>query len=130
VIVLDASAAVVLLIGADRADDVERRLLARGETLHAPHLFDVEVAHALRRLALRRLVDTDRAAAALDDLREMPLLRYPHLPLLERAWQLRGSVSIYDGVYLALAEALTAPLLTADAAVKRGYRGPATVEIV
>ncbi len=110
-IVLDASAAIELLLGNPA---VATRVSRRGESLHAPHLIDVEVAHVLRRLAASGELDDDRGQAALTDLGDLDLERYGHVDFLPRVWQLRRNVTAYDALYVALAEALRAPLLTFD----------------
>ena len=94
---------------------MEARLFGQDETLHAPHLLDVEVAQVLRRYYLHRELSSRRAEQALDDLAALKLERYPHEPLLPRIWQLRENITAYDAAYVALAEALNAPLLTCDA---------------
>jgi predicted nucleic acid-binding protein len=114
VIVLDASAILELLLRTPAAAAIERRLLSGRETLHAPHLIDVEVAHVLRRYALAGEVSAERGREALDDLEDLSLCRYPHDVLLPRVWELRASLTAYDAVYVALAEALDAPLVTRD----------------
>lgn len=88
--------------------------LAPGELLHAPHLIDVEIAQTLRRFHLAGSLDAARAEMALDALVDLRLVRHGHAPLLRRVWQLRGNLSAYDAMYVALAEALGAPLLTMD----------------
>jgi predicted nucleic acid-binding protein len=85
-----------------------------GQTLHAPHLLDVEVAQVIRRYAANGEIDSDRGRAAVADLADFPLHRYPHDVLLPRIWELRNNLTAYDAVYVALAEALDAPLLTRD----------------
>ena len=112
-IVLDASAVVDLLTAQTAAPALAERVLV-DDDLHAPHLVDVEVAQALRRLAASGALSADRAADARGDAALLPIVRYPHLALLERAWELRENLSIYDGVYVALAELLGAPLVTCD----------------
>ena len=92
----------------------EERLFESGETVHAPHLLDVEVAQVLRRYAGAGQVGQERCRLALDDLAAFPLRRYPHDVLLPRIWQLRNNLTAYDAVYVALAEALDALLLTRD----------------
>ena len=126
-IVLDASAAVELVLNLPRAaPGLRARLAETGETLHVPHVFDLEVLAAIRRHALRgRLSELRmrRALRALDDLRAT---RYSHVPLRARIWELRENVTPYDGAYVALAEALPAPLVTVDAALA-GAAGPRAV---
>lgn len=106
------------------------RLLDPRETLHAPHLLDVEVAQVLRRYALSGEIDGSRGRAALDDLAGLPLTRYPHEPLMSRVWALRGNLTAYDAVYVALAEALDAPLLTRDQRLAGAPAHGARVELL
>ncbi len=113
-IVVDASAALEVLLRTPAAAAVERRLFAPGQTLHAPHLIDVEIAQVLRRYAASGQVSSERCREALTDLADLPMTRYPHGLLLSRIWELRGNVTAYDAAYVALAEALEAPLLTRD----------------
>src|SRR5512139_1570417 len=82
------------------------RLLSRGESLHAPHLLDVEVAQVLRRYAAAGELTPERGEEALTDLADFPLHRYPHDVLLPRIWELRQNVTACDAAYVALAEAL------------------------
>jgi len=86
----------------------------KDETLHAPHLIDLEVAQALRRLVIAGGLGAARALEALDDFSDLPLIRYPHQLVLGRIWELRGQLTAYDGAYVALAELLGAPLVTRD----------------
>ncbi len=116
-IVVDASVVLEVLLQTPAASRVSRRIFASGETLHAPHLLDVEIAQVLRRYARSGVISSDRGAEALMDLADLPLSRYPHFVLLPRIWQLRHNVTAYDAAYLALAEALDAPLLTRDRAL-------------
>lgn len=129
-IVVDASVVLeVLLVTAD-APGIEARIFAPDETLHAPHLIDVEVAQVLRRYARSGDLTPERGAQALTDLADVPLNRYPHTVLLPRIWELRENVSAYDAAYLALAEALSAPLLTRDKALARAPGHDASVVVV
>jgi predicted nucleic acid-binding protein len=129
-IVVDASALLEALLGTAAATAVTRRIFAAGQTLHAPHLLDVEVAQVLRRYAIAGDLDNQRARAALDDLADFPIRRYPHGLLLPRAWELRDNFSAYDAVYVALAEALDAPLLTRDRRLANAAGKHVMVELI
>jgi predicted nucleic acid-binding protein len=130
VIVVDASALLEALLRTPAAKAVERRLFAPRETLHAPHLLDVEVAQVIRRYAASGEIDSARGRAALADLTDFPLRRYPHEFLLPRVWDLRNNLTAYDAVYVALAEALGAPLLTRDQRLAAAAGHHAKVELV
>jgi predicted nucleic acid-binding protein len=130
VIVVDASALIEVLLRTPAAGKVEQRLFAPGETLYAPHLIDVEVAQVLRRYAVAGMVGEVRCHEALQDLADVPLARYAHDILLERVWELRGNLTAYDAVYVALAEALDAPLLTRDRRIAAAPGHAARVELV
>lgn len=99
------------------------------ESLHAPHLLDVEVASVLRRYQLFGELSAEDGREALADLAGLDIVRYPHDPLLPRVWELRRSVTAYDAVYLALAEVLEAPLLTLDRRLTRARGHEARVEV-
>ena len=129
-IVLDASVVLEVLLRMPAGIAVEERLFEPEETLHAPHLLDVEVAQVLRRYALAGEVAAERCRAALDDLAGLPLTRYPHDFLMSRVWDLRANLSAYDAVYVALAEALDAPLLTRDQRLANAPGHGARVEMV
>jgi predicted nucleic acid-binding protein len=128
VIVLDASAVVDLLASATASQDLHDRVLGDDDR-HAPHLLDVEVAQALRGLVAGGALSDDRASDARADAAMLPIVRYPHLPLVERAWELRANLSVYDGVYVALAELLGAPLVTCDRRLAGIAGHTATVEV-
>jgi predicted nucleic acid-binding protein len=130
VIVLDASAVLELLLGTPAGARVARRIASPRETLHAPHLVDLEVAQVLRRFERAGDIDEARGRQALEDLRALDVARYAHDVLLPRIWRLRESVTAHDAAYLALAEALAAPLLTADARLGRARGHRARVELV
>jgi len=117
VIVADASAIVEALLNPAAGAAVGKHLFAPGQTIHVPHLTDVEVLQVLRRYAGMNSLAAARARQALQDYSDMRLIRYPHAPLLPRMWQLRQNASAYDAAYIALAEALDAPLVTCDRAL-------------
>lgn len=113
-IVVDASAMLEVLLRTTAGRAAQARLLDPSETLHAPHLLDIEIAQVVRRYAASGAVDGERGRMALADLADFPLRRYPHDWLLPRVWELRNNLTAYDATYVALAEALDAPLLTRD----------------
>ncbi len=116
-IVLDASAAIEWLLRTPTGTRVEALIFSRAVSLHAPHLIDVEVAQVLRRYAAAGAMTTSRGHDALQDLQDLPLTRYPHDVLLGRIWELRANLTAYDAAYVALAEALSATLLTCDSKI-------------
>lgn len=128
-LVIDASVlAVALLDDGQDGDAVRDRL--RGEQLAAPALIDLEVASVWRGLARGGHLDPRRVRLALDDLQELPLQRVEHTSLLWRCWELRDNLTIYDAAYVALAEALQAPLLTGDRRLARSTGPRCTIEVV
>ncbi len=129
-IVPDAPAVLEVLLRTPRADAVSRRLFDRRQSLHAPHLLDVEVAQVIRRYAANGEIDHERGRAALDDLADLPLRRYPHDFLLSRVWSLRHNLTAYDAMYVALAEVLDAALVTRDPRLAATARHHARVELV
>lgn len=129
-IVVDASAALETLLRTEACAAVDALLFAPGETLAAPHLLDLEVAQVLRRYVAAGEITPARGRAALDDLADLPLERYPHDLLLSRIWALRDNLTAYDAAYVALAEALDAPLLTRDRRLAGAAGHGAKVELV
>ena len=128
-IVLDASAAVDWLLQTPAGRRIENRIYSRSETLHAPHLIDIEVCQVLRRLARQGAVPADRADEAVADLLDLRIARYPHAVLMPRIWQLRHNLSAYDAAYIALAEDLGAALLTCDQKLGSAPGHGAVVEV-
>lgn len=129
-IVVDASALLEVLLRTPAAPSVELRLFEPGETLHAPHLVDLEIAQVLRRYAVAGQISGVRGREALDDLAALRLRRWPHEPLIPRVWELRQNLTAYDAAYVALAEALDAPLLTRDRRLATAPGHGARVELV
>ena len=111
--VVDTGGIIDYLLGWDAADDVER-LLDEERELHAPDVLVFEVLSALRRQVQRGLLAGDRATGAVRDLDDLPLLLHASAGLRMRAWALRDSFTIGDGLFIALAESLGEPLATTD----------------
>ncbi|MDH4176448.1 MAG: type II toxin-antitoxin system VapC family toxin, partial [Thermoleophilia bacterium] len=88
---------------------------------------DSETLHGLRRLVIAEVVGAEAGSAAVRDLLDAPIVRYPHRPFVERAWALRGQLTACDGLYVALAEALGATLVTTDRELARAVT---TVDVV
>jgi predicted nucleic acid-binding protein len=125
VIVVDASVLAPALADDGPDGDLARTHLA-GESLAAPELIDLETTSIIRRRLQSGLIDARRARLALSDLVALPVRRTAHRPLVARCWDLRDNLSVYDASYVALAELLQAPLVTADARLARapGLRCP------
>lgn len=128
-IVLDASAMLEFLLRLPAAGAVER-WIAGADSVHAPHLLDLEVAQVLRRFERAGWLTATRGRQALDDLSDLPVRRHPHTLFLERIWDLRANATAYDAAYLSLAEALRAPLVTCDARLAGVPGHDARVEVV
>lgn len=128
-IVIDASAVLELLLQGPAWRDVATRIGSGDDALHAPHLLDLEVAQVLRRHAHAGAIDEDRGRQALEDLADLDVARHAHDLFLPRIWELRTRVTAYDAAYLALAEALAAPLLTLDRRLARAGGHRARIEI-
>lgn len=121
-IVLDASVVVELLTNGTLADLLRRDLAGRTEPFIVPHLLDVEVASALRKLVAGQRIDSHRCEQLLTGLATLPAERYGHLPLLNRIWELRHNFTPYDAAYIALAEATNSVLYTTDEKLRKGHR--------
>jgi predicted nucleic acid-binding protein len=128
--VLDASVLVEYLTDGEHAAASRRHLTSSPGWLWAPHLVDAEVGHALRREVRAGELSAKAARLALTDLLEMRLQRVSHHLLADRAWELRANVSFYDALYIALAEALEAPLVTLDARLAKAPGVRAQIEVV
>lgn len=129
-IVLDASAAVELLLATANGDRIVERIADPAATIHVPHLLSVEVAEVLRRLVAAGTVSRARAGGALDDLADLDAERYPHEPFLPRMFALRDNLTAYDAAYVALAEVLAAPLVTFDGRLAGAPGHRATVQLL
>jgi predicted nucleic acid-binding protein len=129
VIVLDASAAVDWLLQTGAGLKIEKRIYSRGESIHAPHLLDLEVTQVLRRLVREGTIEAKRAGEALADLLNLRVARYPHFVFVPRTWQLRHNLTAYDAIYIALAERLNAALITRDSRLSTASGHTATVEL-
>lgn len=127
--VVDASVLVEFLAGGEHRE-AAKHAIGRERWVWAPALIDAEVGSALRRQVLAKEITARKAGDALDDLLEMRLQRIPLAALADRAWQLRGNVSFYDGLYVALAEEFGAPLLTLDARLAKAPGLRTEVELV
>jgi predicted nucleic acid-binding protein len=128
--VLDASVLVEYLTNGEFAEASRRRIRESPGWLWAPHLVDAEVGNALRREVRAGELSVKAARGALTDLLELRLQRVSHHLLADRAWALRDNLSFYDGLYVALAEELEAPLVTLDARLARATGVKAEIELV
>ncbi len=129
-IVVDASAVLESLLRTAGAEAVEARLFDPRQSLHAPHLLDIEVAQVVRRYVAAGDIDATSGQAALADLADLPLQRYPHDILLPRIWELRHNFSAYDAAYVALAEGLDAVLVTRERRLAAAAGHRARIELV
>ncbi|MEO7997531.1 MAG: type II toxin-antitoxin system VapC family toxin [Gemmatimonadaceae bacterium] len=127
---VDASVIIDLLLRVPGVEALDARLFDNGESLHAPHLIDVEVAHALRKYALRGELSDARGKSALALLKRFPITRHAHDSLLHRVWMLRHNLSAYGATYVALTEGLDATLLTRDAPLSLSSGHTARVELI
>lgn len=128
-IVLDASAAVDWLLQTGAGLQIEKRIYSRNETLHSPHLLDLEVAQVFRGLVRGGTISARRGDEALRDLLALRIARYPHSVFLTRIWQHRHNLSAYDAAYVVLAEWLSAPLVTRDSRLSAASGHAARVEL-
>ncbi len=128
-IVLDASAAIDWLLQTSVGQEIESRIYSRGESLHAPHLLDLEVSQVLRRLVREGAVSGPRADQSIQDLFDLRVTRYPHFVFLPRIWRLRDNCSAYDAAYIALTEKLGATFITRDAQLASACARVVSIEL-
>ena len=128
-IVLDASAAIDWLLQTSAGKRIEQRIFSQNESLHSPHLLELEVGQVLRRLVREGAVSAHRADQAIEDLLDLRMTRYPHFVLLPRIWQLRHDLSAYDAAYVVLAEKLGASLVTRDGRLASASGHAASIEL-
>lgn len=128
--VLDASLLVEILLQTPLGIRHIDRVLDGNDSLHAPHLLDIETLQAIRRLTLADEISTDRAETALIALLDLDLTRHEHTPFVGRIWELRAGMTAYDATYIALAEALPAVLFTCDGKLARAHGHRAQVELL
>ena len=128
-IVLDASAAIDWLLQTAVGQRIEKRIYSRAESLHAPHLLDLEVAQVLRRLVRETSISAQRADHALEDLLALRVTRYPHFVFLPHIWRLGHNLSAYDAAYVVLTRELDATLITRDARLASVSVSGVTIEL-
>jgi predicted nucleic acid-binding protein len=129
VIVLDASAAIDWLLQTSAGQRIEKRIYSHNESLHTPHLLDLEVTQVLRRMVREGAITAHRADEAIRDLLDLRITRYPHFVLLPRIWRLRHNFSAYDAAYMVLAEQLGAALITRDGRLASAPRHALMIEL-
>lgn len=112
-IVVDSSA-IVNVLASERRDSALAERIASDADLHAPHVIDLEVTQALRRLVATGELTIDRAFNARSSYADLAITRYPHGRLLDRIWELRDNLTAYDAAFVALGEALDTPVVTTD----------------
>lgn len=128
-IVVDASVLAPALVDEGPAGARARERLM-GERLAAPELIDLELTSVLRNLTRAKKLTARRASEALEDLGDLPLDRAGHRHLIRRCWELRDNLTTYDAAYVALAELLSVPLITADARLAASPRLRCNVEVL
>ncbi len=128
-IVIDASAVWELLRRGPGDQRLVELVLGPGASVHAPDLVNAELLHVVRKHARSGEVTPERSDEMREDFADLPIQRYPTWPLIERAWALRDNLTAYDAMYVALAEALDATLVTADYALARAAAQTSAVAV-
>ncbi|MFJ5549699.1 type II toxin-antitoxin system VapC family toxin [Streptomyces sp. NPDC093225] len=121
---MDSSAVVLFLTDRGSRGAAARRRIGEEDALAAPHLLDTEVASALLGMARGAKIATASLDEHFKTYQGLRLQRHETGLLLPRVRQLYANLSAYDATYVALAEALGVPLLTADARIERGVQRP------
>ena len=129
-IVLDASAALELLLNTATGRLITREISSREATLHAPHLIDLEIIQVLRRYVLSTEIPETRAVVAINHWLQLDVTRYPHEPFLSNVWQYRNNLTAYDAAYIALAKVLNASLVTCDRALADITESDRTIKVI
>lgn len=129
-IVVDSSIILEILLRTKSALSIEKRIFSKGQTLHAPHLIDIEIAQVIRRYTSAGEITAERGFQAIEDFIDFRISRYSHDILLHRIWELRTNMTAYDAAYVALAEILDSPLLTRDAKLTRSAASTAKIQLI
>ena len=129
-IVADASVVIEALLGTPLSVRCLSWLTDPSHEVCAPFLLDIEVMQVVRRYVLFSDISSERGREAVGDFMDLPIIRYPHEPLLHRIWELRNNCTAYDAAYIALAEALPAVLITCDARLAGSSGHSAEIEVV
>ncbi|MCI0443905.1 type II toxin-antitoxin system VapC family toxin [bacterium] len=129
-IVVDSSVILEVLLRTKSSQTIEKKIFSRGQTLHAPHLIDIEIAQVIRRYASAGEITPERGSQAIEDLIDFRISRYSHDILLPRIWELRTNMTAYDATYVSLAEILDSPLLTRDAKLARSPGSNAKIRLI
>ena len=119
-----------MILGLPLAEAAEAHVFETNEDRGAPDLIDAELLHVIRSHERRELITLERSAAARQALLDLPITRYTTLTLIGRAWELRHNFTAYDAMYVALAEALGAPLVTADERLATAARTHTAIDVV
>jgi len=130
VIVVDSSVILEVLLRTKSAQAIEKKIFSKGQTLHAPHLIDLEIAQVIRRYTFAGEITPERGSQAIEDLIDFRISRYSHDILLPRIWDLRSNMTAYDAAYVTLAEVLNVPLLTRDAKLARSLGSRAKIQLI
>ena len=129
-IVVDSSIILEVLLRTKSALSIEKKIFSKGQSLHAPHLIDIEIAQVIRRYTSSGEITAERGFQAIEDLIDFRITRYSHDILLPRIWELRTNMTAYDAAYVALSEILDSPLLTRDAKLARSPGSTAKIQLI